>query len=34
MLFGIDVANKLANANEKVQVSSMTNEPVDVNEQV
>jgi len=28
------VANQLANANEQVQVSSTTNEPIDVNEQV
>jgi hypothetical protein len=34
MLFGIYVANQLANANEQVQVSSMINEHVDVNEQV
>jgi hypothetical protein len=34
MLLGINVANQLANANEQVQVSSTTNEPIDVNEQV
>jgi hypothetical protein len=34
MLLGIDMANQLVDANELVQVSSMTNELADVNEQV